>query len=92
MDTLIAGAKRLVDAGCTALAIVCRFPDDETDEDKTRTRSYVEGSGVDPVGGAEAMISRVISHCFSIPCAHAPANRVDASPGVSRSSCTFLRE
>lgn len=59
-------AKKLIDKGAEAIAIVCRFPDEQGDD-------YANGVGVDPVGGVEAIISHYISKEFSIPCAHAPA-------------------
>jgi len=72
-QTLLLAARRLVDeAGCTAIAVVCNFPDDETEEDVARTRAYVQGNGVDPVGGAEALISRLIGMELGVPVAHSP--------------------
>lgn len=64
--TLKKAAKKLIDKGAEAIAIVCRFPDEQGDD-------YANGVGVDPVGGVEAIISHYISKEFSIPCAHAPA-------------------
>lgn len=64
--TLKNAAKKLLDKGAEAIAIVCRFPDEQGDD-------YANGVGVDPVGGVEAIISHYISKEFSIPCAHAPA-------------------
>jgi hypothetical protein len=58
-QTLLAGARRLVDeGGCTAVAVVCRFPEDDSAEAREATQAYLQGNGVDPVGGAEAIISR----------------------------------
>lgn len=64
--TLKNATKKLIDKGAEAIAIVCRFPDEQGDD-------YANGVGVDPVGGVEAIISHYISKEFSIPCAHAPA-------------------
>lgn len=64
--TLKNAAKKLIDKGAEAIAVVCRFPDEQGDD-------YANGVGVDPVGGVEAIISHYISKEFSIPCAHAPA-------------------
>ena len=64
--TLKNAAKKLIDKGAEAIAIVCRFPDEQGDD-------YANGVGVDPVGGVEAIISHYISKEFLIPCAHAPA-------------------
>lgn len=33
---------------------------------------YYRNGGVNPWGGVEAMLTHAISHCFQIPCAHAP--------------------
>ena len=67
LDTLSNAAKKLIKRGAEAIAIVCRFPEDNENDD------YASGIGVDPVGGAEAIISHFISKEFQIPCAHAPA-------------------
>lgn len=66
LNTLKIAAKKLVNNGCNAIAIVCHFPED-TGED------YANGIGVDPVGGVEAIISHYISKELQVPCAHAPA-------------------
>lgn len=34
--------------------------------------NYYRNGGVNPWGGVEAMLTHTISHCFQIPCAHAP--------------------
>jgi hypothetical protein len=39
--------------------------------DETRDYYYRHG-GVNPWGGVEAMLTHTISHCFQVPCAHAP--------------------
>lgn len=59
-------AKRLLEKGAEAIAIVCKFEDYECD-------NYANGIGVDPVGGVEAIISHYISKELQIPCAHSPA-------------------
>lgn len=33
---------------------------------------YYRHGGVNPWGGVEAMLTHAISHCFQVPCAHAP--------------------
>lgn len=71
-DALLRAAKRLQAAGCTAIAVVARFPD----KDDEMLAAYVLGSGVDAIGGAEAIISHLITKELGIPCAHAPAVRV----------------
>lgn len=39
--------------------------------DEVRAQYYIYG-GVNPWGGVEAMLTHTISHCFQVPCAHAP--------------------
>ena len=66
LTTLKKAAKKLLQKGAEAIAIVCRFPDEQGDD-------YANGIGVDPVGGVEAIISHYISKELTVPCAHAPA-------------------
>lgn len=66
ITTILESGKRLIQKGAEALAIVCRFEDDDFDD-------YSNGIGVDPVGGVEAIISHYISRELKIPCAHSPA-------------------
>lgn len=66
IQTVVDSAKRLIDKGAEAIAIVCSFGDYECDD-------YANGIGVDPVGGVEAIISHYISRELKIPCAHSPA-------------------
>jgi Protein of unknown function (DUF3326) len=70
-DSLLRAAEALIQqAGATAIAVVARFPED-TDGDTLQ--AYRHGQGVDPLAGAEAVISHLIVRQFHIPCAHAPA-------------------
>lgn len=57
-------------AQAEAIAVVARFPDDSGSE---ALQSYRQGHGVDPLAGAEAVISHLVVRNFQIPCAHAPA-------------------
>ena len=69
--SLLRAADRLIqDAGAEAIAVVARFPDDEGSD---ALQNYRHGQGVDPLAGAEAVISHLIVRTFQIPCAHAPA-------------------
>lgn len=68
IETLGRACKKLLDKGCTAIAIVCLFEDSDDDNE-----NYADGIGVDPVGGVEAILSHYISKHFRVPCAHAPA-------------------
>ena len=57
-DTLLQAARKLVhDVGCTAIAVVAQFPDED---DLTALQAYRQGAGVDAVGGAEAIISHLV--------------------------------
>ena len=69
--SLLRAAERLInEAGVGAIAVVAHFPDDEG---STELDAYRQGQGVDPLAGAEAVISHLVVRTFKIPCAHAPA-------------------
>ncbi|MBP3924174.1 DUF3326 domain-containing protein [bacterium] len=67
-QTIIDASKKLLQKGIDAIALVCLFEDPEEDNE-----GYSSGSGVDPVGGIEAVLSHIISKNFKIPTAHSPA-------------------
>lgn len=67
IKTVLDSAKKLLRQGAEAIAIVCKFADDNLNED------YAKGVGVDPIGGVEAIISHYISRELKIPTAHSPA-------------------
>lgn len=67
ITTLLGASKRMVDKGAEAIALVCKFADNNDDE------NYASGLGVDPIGGVEAIISHYISRELRIPAAHSPA-------------------
>lgn len=70
-DSLLRAAEILIQkAGAEAVAVVARFPDDL---DSPALQQYRHGQGVDPLAGAEAVISHLIVRTFQIPCAHSPA-------------------
>ncbi len=70
-DSLLRAADHLIrHAGAEAIAVVARFPDDVGSE---ALQQYRQGQGVDPLAGAEAVISHLVVREFRIPCAHAPA-------------------
>jgi len=70
-DSLLRAAEVLIkQAGADAIAVVARFPDDMNEE---AVENYRQGKGVDPLAGAEAVISHLIVRTFQIPCAHSPA-------------------
>jgi hypothetical protein len=70
-DSLLRAAEKLItQAGAEAIAVVARFPDDL---DSPMLQDYRQGHGVDPIAGAEAVISHLVVRAFQVPCAHAPA-------------------
>lgn len=70
-DSLLRAAEKLIiEEKAEAIAVVARFPDDM---DETALHKYHQGQGVDPLAGAEAVISHLLVRTFKIPCAHAPA-------------------
>ena len=71
LDSLLRAADVLINqAGAEAIAVVARFPDEVDPETEN---NYRQGKGVDPIAGAEAVISHSIVRTFKIPCAHSPA-------------------
>ncbi|MEL7511557.1 MAG: DUF3326 domain-containing protein [Cyanobacteria bacterium J06554_3] len=69
--SLLRAAERLiVEAQVDAIAVIARFPDDEGSD---ALDAYRQGRGVDPLAGAEAVISHLVVSTFKRPCAHAPA-------------------
>ncbi len=70
-DSLLRAADVLIQqARADAIAVVARFPDDTSSD---ALQAYRHGRGVDPLAGAEAVISHLIVRTFQVPCAHAPA-------------------
>jgi hypothetical protein len=70
-DSLLRAAEVLISkARAEAIAVVARFPDDI---DSEALQNYRHGQGVDPLAGAEAIISHLVVRTFKIPCAHSPA-------------------
>lgn len=68
IETIGEACEKLLSQGCEAIAIVCLF--DEAEDDNP---DYANGTGTDPVGGVEAIISHYISKYYKVPCAHSPA-------------------
>jgi Protein of unknown function (DUF3326) len=81
-DSLLRAVDKLINvAGATAIAVIARFPDDPG---ATILHDYRHGTGVDPLAGAEAVISHLIVRTFKIPCAHAPAlSPIPIDPEIS---------
>lgn len=82
LETIKDAACKLIQKGAEAIAIVCRFPEEQGDD-------YANGIGVDPVGGVEAIISHYIFKELKIPCAHAPAfDDITISTDIVDSRCS----
>jgi hypothetical protein len=70
-DSLLRAVDKAISvAGAEAIAVIARFPDDPG---ATILYDYRRGTGVDPLAGAEAVISHLVVRTFKVPCAHAPA-------------------
>ncbi len=84
-DSLLRAADKLINqAGATAIAVVARFPENLPE---SALHDYRHGQGVDPLAGAEAVISHLIVRHFRIPCAHAPAlSPLELDIGISPKS------
>lgn len=84
--------ENLLKKGAQAIAVVCKFKDDNLNE------GYEKGIGVDPIGGVEAIISHYLSQELKIPVAHSPAfedysistKLVDAKASAEYITPTFL--
>lgn len=80
-ETLLRCGKSLIEQGADALAIVCKFDEDATDD-------YSNGIGVDPIGGVEAIISHYVTRELKVPCAHSPAfEDISISADIVDSRC-----
>ena len=66
LEYVIEIAQRFKSLGITAIAICTAIPDLELN------KSYIAGSGIDPIGGIESIISRSASASCGLVCAHAP--------------------
>ena len=67
IETLLVTVKKLLKNGADAIAVVCKFEDDN------QNTNYENGVGVDPIGGVEAIISHYLSKELNVPTAHSPA-------------------
>ena len=82
LSSIKKSAENLIKKGAEAIAIVCLFPEDESED-------YVNGTGVDPVGGVEAIISHYISKELMVPAAHSPAfENITISTDIVDSKCS----
>lgn len=82
LETIKKASQKLLSKGADAIAIVCLFPDEESED-------YANGVGADPVGGVEAIISHYISKELRVPCAHSPAfENISISTDIVDSRCS----
>lgn len=65
-ETLVRAGRKLLQKGANVIAVVCKF--DETPDD-----DYINGNGVDIVGGIEAVISHYLTRELKVPVVHSPA-------------------
>lgn len=68
-QTLLEAGKKLLSKGADVLAVVCFFPEASEDDDI----NYCNGTGIDPIGGVEGIISHFISSELGVISAHSPA-------------------
>lgn len=67
-EVLLEAARRLVDAGATALAVTTNVRGLPSAE----YARHFAGAHPNPVGGAEAVVSHLLTRTFGVPTAHAP--------------------
>jgi hypothetical protein len=67
-DILLAAGRQMVSAGANALAVTTNVQGLEAD-DYTR---HFAGAHPNPVGGAEAVVSHLLTRALSVPAVHAP--------------------
>jgi Protein of unknown function (DUF3326) len=63
-DTLIEGAEKLMEGGCTAIAVVVRFPEDEDIEDESDGSSGL--SAVEAAARFEAYRKGEVTRVFAL--------------------------
>lgn len=74
-DVLVSGARCLLERGAEAIALVADFSRLPLD-----AAPYLSGSGPDPIGGLEAILSHAVTLTLGVPCAHAPYLDPSAEP------------
>jgi len=70
-EAVLNACRQLQAQGANAIALCTLLPDPDG-EDHTIEAQYMEGAGVDPIGGIEAILSHWIVSELGIPCANAP--------------------
>ena len=77
-DVLLSAARHLVSAGATALAVTTNVQDLPAED----YADHFAGRHPNPVGGAEAVLSHLLTRTFGVPAAHAPMINFEALPGA----------
>ncbi len=85
-QVLLAGAKVLLERGAEAIALVADFSRLPLD-----AAAYLAGTGPDPIGGLEAILSHLVTRYLGVPCAHAPYLAPSADPCDPRAAAEELR-
>lgn len=67
-DILLAAGQRMLAAGATALAVTTNVQG----LTEAKYASHFKGNHPNPVGGAEAIVSHLLTRRFGVPAAHAP--------------------
>jgi len=67
-EILLAAGRRLMSAGATALAVTTNVQELPADD----YMSHFAGAHPNPVGGAEAVVSHLLTRVLGVPAAHAP--------------------
>lgn len=67
-QVLLEAARKAVERGAEAIALVARMPEVPAD----LAEAYAHGTGPDPIGGLEAVLSHLVVSELMVPCAHAP--------------------
>ncbi len=72
-QVLLEASRQAVGGGGEAIALVARMPEVPVD----LAEAYAHGSGADPIGGLEAILSHMVVDALMVPCAHAPYEPFD---------------
>ncbi|HEY6311228.1 MAG TPA: DUF3326 domain-containing protein [Streptosporangiaceae bacterium] len=90
-EVLLSAGRRLLSSGATALAVTTNVQDLPADA----YMSHFAGDHPNPVGGAEAVVSHLLTRSLGVPAAHAPLLNFKQLPGEprvvdARSSAEFV--
>jgi hypothetical protein len=70
-EVILNACRQLQAQGATAIALCMLLPELPEGEAEAES-SYKSGSGVDPIGGIEGILSHLVVSELGMPCAHAP--------------------